>query len=80
MSSFTELPFSARYRGIVQDKWYRHFFALLASSYQMMGTIAYIGAEWRVGFEHLPAYVSPSEIDMHAYTHTLQPSLLSLKS
>lgn len=47
-----------RYRGIVQDKWYRHYFALLATTFQVMGCIIYIGAEWHVNFDHLPTHVN----------------------
>lgn len=52
---------ACRYRAIVQGKWYRHFCALVASTFQMMGTIMYLGSEWHVGFIHLPTFVS--------YTH-----------
>lgn len=55
-----------RYRSIVKDTWYRHFCALVTSTFQMMGCILYLGAEWHVGFIHLPTNVSP----------TLKPSLI----
>ena len=57
---FTCILSYIRYRGIVQGKWYRHFCCLIVSSFQMMGAIVYMGAEWHVGFIHLPAHVSYS--------------------
>lgn len=53
---YVEHSFS-RYQGIVRDKWYRHYFALLASTFQLMGCIIYIGTEWHVNFAHLPTDV-----------------------
>ena len=65
-------PPPCRYRGIVQDKWYRHFCAALASSYQMMGAILYLGAEMHDGFEHLPTYVSLTDVKMGRQAHITQ--------
>ena len=46
----------------MQGKWYRHFCALVASTFQMMGTIMYLGSEWHVGFIHLPTFVSHTHL------------------
>lgn len=51
------------YRGIVQKKWYRHFCALVASTFQIMGCILYLGCEWHVGFKHLPTDDWPPTLD-----------------
>lgn len=46
-----------RYKGVVQKKWYRHYFAILASVFQMCGTIVYVFDEGWAGLTHLPATV-----------------------
>ena len=56
-----------RYRSIVKETWYRHFCAVVTSTFQMMGCILYLGAEWHVGFIHLPTNVSQRK-EIHAST------------
>ncbi len=53
-----------RYKGCVQGKSYRHVCGLLASGFQMMGTLLYFGPEWQMGFIHLPTHVS-TFTDLH---------------
>ena len=43
-----------RYRAIVKDLWWRHFMSILVSTFQLMGTIMYCGAEAYDGFKHVP--------------------------
>ncbi|XP_064392724.1 uncharacterized protein LOC135340333 isoform X3 [Halichondria panicea] len=45
------------YKGCVQGKSYRHVCGLLASGFQMMGTLLYFGPEWQMGFIHLPTHL-----------------------
>lgn len=43
---------------MVQKKWYRHYYAILASVFQLCGTIVYVFDEGWAGLTHLPATVS----------------------
>ena len=56
-----------RYRSIVKDTWYRHFCALVTSTFQLMGCILYLGAEWHVSFVHLPTNVSQQSTITNVY-------------
>lgn len=42
---------------MVNGKWYRHFYGPVASAFQMMGTVMYLGCEASDGYKHIPAYV-----------------------
>ena len=47
-----------RYRGIVQDRADKAFFAIQASTWQLIGTIFYVVGEIMDDFKHLPGNVS----------------------
>ncbi|XP_001628917.2 3-beta-hydroxysteroid-Delta(8),Delta(7)-isomerase isoform X2 [Nematostella vectensis] len=42
------------YHAIIMDKWYKHFLAIITSTFQMMGCILYFSAELYDGCEHIP--------------------------
>ena len=46
-----------RYHALVRGKWQQYYWALLASTFQLMGTIFYQGVEWSDGFVHIPDVV-----------------------
>ena len=48
---------SLRYRSLQQGHWSRHYWAVVTSTFQLMGTIFYFGCEWSDGFVHLPETV-----------------------
>ena len=43
-----------RYNSIIKNLWYRHFLAIVISSFQMFGAIIYSMTEVYVGFKDLP--------------------------
>ena len=47
-----------RYRSIVQKRWDKPFFAIQASTWQLIGTVFYVVGEYMDDFKHLPGNVS----------------------
>jgi cholestenol delta-isomerase len=43
------------YYGMVNNKWYQHFYGIIVSILQLTGTIVYVGAEAWDGYKHMPA-------------------------
>ena len=41
----------------MRGHWSKHFWALLCSAFQQLGTFFYWGSEWSDGFIHMPAFV-----------------------
>ena len=47
------LPLCCRYRSYQRGHWSEHYWALMASVWQLVGTVFYWGCEWSEGFKHI---------------------------
>ena len=47
-----------RYRALVQRSWSAPYWATLTSTWQLIGTLFYVGGEYLDNFKHLPGNVS----------------------
>ena len=47
-----------RYRALVQQNWSAPYWATLTSTWQLIGTLFYIGGKYLDNFQHLPGNVS----------------------
>lgn len=58
---FIQLPLEFAWYVMLQRKhWSRHFWCTLAGTYQLMGTIMYLGPEWSENFIHIEADWPPT--------------------